>query len=184
MVAKRRYSFNHIGCFLYAVIVFLLKGQTSEGCLCLEKIGEKALQLPTILTHANDGSKRMFVGELAGVVNIYYPNGLISPEPFIDIRPRMKDIPDDVSVDHAAITSEYGLLGMAFHPEFSENRLFYLHFSRQSDQPGPFYRSTVGEFRISSADSEKADPSYFRVIIDINKDKQFHDGGQVITVNP
>jgi hypothetical protein len=69
---------------------------------------------PLFLTHAGDGSGRMFVVEKGGTIRIV-KNGQVLPTPFLDISSRVR-----------ASGSEQGLLGLAFHPHYFENGRFFV----------------------------------------------------------
>jgi glucose/arabinose dehydrogenase len=71
---------------------------------------------PVLVTHAGDGSGRLFVVEQSGAIRII-SGGNVLPTPFLDLRGR--------------ITSggERGLLGLAFHPRFATNHYIYVNFT-------------------------------------------------------
>lgn len=82
------------------------------------------INLPTVLKTTilpGDIIERLFIATQVGVI-FYIGNGVI--ETFLDIRPRIIKLGvSDGGYD------ERGLLGLAFHPEFYRNGLFYLHYS-------------------------------------------------------
>lgn len=73
----------------------------------------RGLRQPLFVTHAGDGSGRLFVVEKAGTIRTI-PDG----QPFLDISERV-----------GSTGSEQGLLGLAFHPRFRENGFFYLNYT-------------------------------------------------------
>ena len=77
------------------------------------------LERPTAITHAGDGSGRLFVLEQAGRVRIY-ANGQLLAASFLDISAQV------------GCCGERGLLGIAFHPQYASNGLFYLNYSNNS----------------------------------------------------
>ncbi len=78
---------------------------------------------PIQLTHAGDGSGRLFVVEQDGRIKI-----VNSPviTPFLDIRSIVRS-PDDIGGG-----SEEGLLGLAFHPNYEVNGYFYVYYNNTS----------------------------------------------------
>jgi len=64
-----------------------------------------------------DGSGRLFVIEKHGRIRILQ-NGQLSPDPFLDITDRVNDK-----------NNEMGLLGLAFHPDYSQNGYFYVNYT-------------------------------------------------------
>jgi Glucose / Sorbosone dehydrogenase len=89
------------------------------------------INLPTVLKTAilpGDSMERLFIATQVG--EIFYI-GNESLRTFLDIRPRILKLGgSDRGYD------ERGLLGLAFHPEFYYNGLFYLHYSAAGTQ-GP-----------------------------------------------
>lgn len=96
------------------------------------------LNLPTVLKTAippGDSSERLFIATQVGEI-FYIVDGMIGV--FLDIRPRIIKLGFS-----GGGYDERGLLGMAFHPEFNDNGLFYIHYSVTGSQgpgalPGPF----------------------------------------------
>ncbi|WCK55096.1 PQQ-dependent sugar dehydrogenase [Aneurinibacillus sp. Ricciae_BoGa-3] len=96
------------------------------------------INLPTVLKTTilpGDSIERLFIATQVGEI-FYIGNGVIRT--FLDIRPRIIKL----GVFGGGY-DERGLLGLAFHPEFYYNGLFYLHYSVAGTQgpgalPEPF----------------------------------------------
>lgn len=96
------------------------------------------INLPTVLKTTilpGDSIERLFIATQVGEI-FYIGNGVIRT--FLDIRPRIIKL----GVSSGGY-DERGLLGLAFHPEFYYNGLFYLHYSVAGTQgpgalPGAF----------------------------------------------
>nr|WP_263326902.1 PQQ-dependent sugar dehydrogenase [Neobacillus sp. Marseille-Q6967] len=96
------------------------------------------INLPTVLKTAilpGDSMERLFIATQVGEI-FYIGNGDIRT--FLDIRPRIIKL----GVSGGGY-DERGFLGLAFHPQFYYNGLFYLHFSVAGTQgpgaqPDPF----------------------------------------------
>ena len=73
---------------------------------------------PVFLGASNDGSDRIFVLEQAGVIRVL-PNDrdAMKSDIFLDIRDRVR------------AGGERGLLGLALHPDFARNGLFYVYYT-------------------------------------------------------
>src|SRR5262245_15838758 len=71
------------------------------------------LTQPVLITHADDGSDRLFIIERAGKIRLAKNNVLLST-PFLDMQ----------SIVNSA-SSERGLLALAFHPQFASNGYLY-----------------------------------------------------------
>ena len=143
-----------------------------EGCMCVEKVGDKELMDSIILEHANDGSDRMFVIEEMGLIYILYPDGTFLEEPFLDIS-------DKVSGTKGWYGKEPAVFGMAFHPNFKENGLFYLYLTKDVDDTGGGHTNAIVEFKVLKSDGNKTDPEYSRQILEFYQNYTYHHGGQV-----
>ncbi|RKN85604.1 PQQ-dependent sugar dehydrogenase [Paenibacillus ginsengarvi] len=89
------------------------------------------LNLPTVLKTAvlpGDSIERLFIATQVGEI-FYIGNGVITT--FLDIRSQILKLGAS-----SGGYDERGLLGLAFHPEFNYNGLFYLHYSLAGSQ-GP-----------------------------------------------
>jgi len=89
------------------------------------------INLPTVLKTTilpGDSIERLFIATQVGEI-FYIGNGAIGT--FLDIRPRIIKLGAS-----GGGYDERGLLGLAFHPEFYYNGLFYLHYSVAGTQ-GP-----------------------------------------------
>ena len=76
------------------------------------------LSQPVGIMHANDQSGRVFLLEQSGLIQIV-KNGQLNTLPFLDLT---------AVIDNAA--NEQGLLGLAFHPDYSSNGYFYVNYTR------------------------------------------------------
>lgn len=102
------------------------------------------LNLPTVLKTTilpGDSIERLFIATQVGEI-FYIGNGVL--ESFLDIKSRIIELGSNGGYD------ERGLLGMAFHPEFYNNGLFYLHYSTAGSQ-GP---GALAKFSPNPCDSE------------------------------
>jgi hypothetical protein len=93
------------------------------------------INLPTVLKTTilpGDSIERLFIATQVGEI-FYIGNGDIRT--FLDIRPRIIKLGAS-----SGGYDERGLLGLAFHPEFNYNGLFYLHYSVAGTQgPGALH---------------------------------------------
>ena len=78
------------------------------------------LSSPVLVTHAGDGTGRLFVVEQRGVIKVLAA-GSTTPTAFLDITARVLD------------GGERGLLGLAFHPQYSANGRFFVNYTRETD---------------------------------------------------
>ena len=94
------------------------------------------------------GDDRLFLTTRDGLIRII-DNGAFRSEPFLDLTAAVL----------TAGTNERGLLGLAFHPDYTANRKFYVFYS---DLDG---HSQVYEYRVDPGDANRADPATARRII-------------------
>jgi Glucose / Sorbosone dehydrogenase len=88
------------------------------------------INLPTVIKTAilpGDSMERLFIATQPGEI-FYIGNGVVRT--FLDIRHRI------IKLGATGGYDERGLLGLAFHPKFFYNGLFYLHYSAAGSQ-GP-----------------------------------------------
>lgn len=124
------------------------------------ELAADGLQKPTYLTHAGDGSGRLFVVEQAGVIWILQDGKIISPA-FLDIRDRV-----------GCCALEQGLLGLAFHPDHGRNGHLFVHYS---DLNG----DTVVQRFATSTDRNRADPKGDGIVLTHTQPYHNHNGGQI-----
>jgi len=116
------------------------------------------LQDPLDVQHASD--ERLFIIEQTGVVRVI-ENGILRELPLLDIRQR-------VDSRH----SEQGLLGLAFHPNFTHNGFFYVNYTeRGGDTIIARYQIHVG--------ADQADPGSEMILLRIEQPYSNHNGGGI-----
>jgi hypothetical protein len=70
---------------------------------------------------------------------------------------------------------EQGLLGMAFHPDYNSNGLFYVYYT---DKSAPAGNTVVAEYSVS-ANPDLADSLSRRVILEVDQPDVNHNGGMI-----
>jgi glucose/arabinose dehydrogenase len=118
------------------------------------------LSRPVHVTHAGDGSGRIFVVEQAGVIRIVANAGLL-PDAFLDIR------------DRVGCCGERGLLSVAFPPRYGEREHFYVNYTDRSGD------TVIARYRLT-ADPNQADAQSEQVVLKITQPYANHNGGQLV----
>ncbi len=123
---------------------------------------------PIVLLTPPDGTQRLFLAQQRGQVRILptdETNGQATL--FLDLSTRKME---------ADRTSEFeeGLVGMAFHPKFKENRKFYLCYTQQAPK-----RLVLSEMQASEKHPEQADPSTERILLEHQLPYWNHHGGNL-----
>ena len=129
---------------------------------------QSGLNRPVAVRHAGDHTGRLFILEKPGRILIWSQvTGSLLATPFLDITPL---------VDSAG--NEQGLLGIAFHPDYASNGLFYVNYTRD---PGPgLDRTVIRRYQVSAADPNVADPASGLTLLEIEQDFSNHNGGNVL----
>jgi glucose/arabinose dehydrogenase len=123
---------------------------------------------PIVLTHANDGSNRVFVATQHGVLHVF-PNDQKATETKV-----MLDIQDRVQYDDK--TNEEGLLGLALHPNYKKNGEVFVFYTPKKERTS----NVVARFRPSKDDPTKLDPASEEVILKYTGRPFWnHDGGTI-----
>jgi glucose/arabinose dehydrogenase len=122
---------------------------------------------PLVLTHAGDGSNRVFVATEHGVIHTF-PNNQKADKTdvFLDIQER-------VSYDDKQ--NEEGFLGLTFHPKFKENGEFFVFYTVKT----PKLTNVLSRFKVSKDNPNKADPASEEELLRITKPFWNHDGGTI-----
>jgi len=119
------------------------------------------LENPLGLTHAGDGSGRLFILEQPGLIRVVQ-NWELRATAFLDIQDRVVDS-----------QNEQGLLGLAFHPNFEENGFFFVNYT------GKGGHTYISRFSIT-ADPNLADPDSEKVLLKIEQPYANHNGGHLL----
>lgn len=131
------------------------------------------LTAPIALAAPADGSGRLFIADQTGTIRII-ENGTLQDEPFLDIRGRMVDLNPGYD--------ERGLLGMALHPNFTENGKFFVYYSAPLAEGAPDgwdHTSHLAEFSAAEGDPDTADPGSERILLRVDQPQANHNGGQI-----
>lgn len=124
------------------------------------------LNRPLYVTHAGDGSGRLFIVDQGGNIRIVQNDALL-PTPFLDVSGL---------ISPAALSSDYterGLLGLAFHPDYAENGLFYINYTDQSGN------TVVSRYHVSADDPNRADATSATPLLYVQQPYANHNGGHM-----
>lgn len=125
---------------------------------------------PVALRAPNDGSGRLFVVEKGGAIKVI-KNGAVLPTNFLTVS--------------VTTSSESGLLGLAFHPNFGKpdlprNTEFYIFYTRPSADPrlGTTPDQVVARYTVPSLTSDVATPTG-TIILRLPDLAGNHNGGDI-----
>ncbi len=163
-------------CARFSLLVLLLGAAIPFITACNENASNSLPEIPQIslvriaggfaqpghVTHAGDGSGRLFVVEQGGVIKIIR-NGVVEGTPFLDISAIVKS------------GGEQGLLSVAFPPNFSAIGRFYVDYTGFSGVIGD---TVVARYRLG-ADPDIANPATAEQLLTVAQPFANHNGGQL-----
>lgn len=138
------------------------------------------LNSPVELVSANDGSGRLFIVEQGGRVLILQ-NGVVSGTPFLDLSGQISS------------GGEKGLLGLAFHPGFSDSgspgfRRLYTYTTETPNgvadftvpmSGSPDNRCVIAEWQVSPGNPNVVDPATRRDVLRFTHPQGNHNAGKI-----
>ena len=115
---------------------------------------------PVQVTHAGDGSGRVFVVEQHGRITVVH-GGNANEALFLDIS------------NQVSCCEERGLFNVAFPPSFSESQHFYLSYTNLEGD-------TILSRFTTSDDPDIADPASEEILLTVGQPHQAHNGGRLV----
>jgi len=151
---------------IFFILLILLAHKAHSQLTTSSAFPNLSFSNPVLLTHAGDGTNRIFVVEKGGLIKVF-PNDSMasSTQVFLNVT-------NLISTNY----TEKGLLGLAFHPNYSSNRYLYIYYTRLSDGA-----LTVTRFTTFSGNPNKADSLSALPIITIAHPTNLnHNGGNLM----
>jgi glucose/arabinose dehydrogenase len=121
----------------------------------------KGLKEPTYVAFPPDGSKRAFILERAGVIRVADAAGKLNPTPALDLS-------QDVST-----STEEGLIGLAFDPNFTQNGYLYIDYTAND------WSVQVIRYTVSANQPDQIDPATAQTVLALPKKSKYHNGGML-----
>jgi glucose/arabinose dehydrogenase len=107
----------------------------------------------------NAGDDRLFIVEQDGRIKILNSDGTTNPNNFLDITSIVSS------------GGERGLLGLAFHPDYSNNGYFYVNYTDNSGD------TQISRFSVNAGDPDLADPGSELPLLNEFQPFTNHNGG-------
>lgn len=107
----------------------------------------------------NAGDDRLFVAQQGGVIKVLNADGSTNDTDFLDI---------------SALTTpggESGLLGLAFHPDYTDNGYFFIDYTNTSGN------TVIARYSVSETDPDIADADSAEIILTVDQPASNHNGG-------
>ena len=137
-----------------------------DGPVALERAFPRLrFERPVLLTHAGDGTDRVFVVEQGGVIRVLPNDDEVGvSEVFLDLSERV-----------SRQGNEEGLLGLAFAPDHATSGTFYVHYSSSvKDEVG-----VVARFQVDPANPSRALAGSEEVVLEQPQPYRNHNGGSL-----
>ncbi len=112
------------------------------------------------IANAGDASNRLFIVQQSGIIRIWQ-NGAILPTAFLNISSVVLN------------NGEQGLLSLAFHPDYKNNRYFFVYYNNLAGA------ITLARYRTDINNPSIADPASAVVLLTITKPFTNHNGGKL-----
>jgi glucose/arabinose dehydrogenase len=157
---------------LRGLVLFMLGWATLCSLATREAIAQTPLKTelvaggldqPVYAVAAPGDESRLYVVEQPGrirVIDLSVSPAVVRPVPFLDIADRVVDT-----------GNEQGLLGLAFHPDFQTNGLFFLNYT------GSGGATRIARFARLGEDPERANPGTEAVLLMIPQPQSNHNAG-------
>ena len=108
----------------------------------------------------NAGDSRLFIVQKGGLIRILNSNGTINTTPFLNLSSIISS------------TGERGLLGLAFHPNYSTNGFFFVNYTNTSGN------TVIARYSVSSGNPDIAN-STGTILMTITQPFSNHNGGTI-----
>ncbi|MBV6479242.1 MAG: hypothetical protein HGGPFJEG_02013 [Ignavibacteria bacterium] len=123
---------------------------------------------PIEVTNAGDGTNRIFVAQQRGLIYVF------NNSPTVSTRKTFMNFSSKVS----SSGSEKGLLGLAFHPDYENNRYLYLNFTFDSAGSSNGY-SRISRFTASSSNPDTVLLNTELILLTVAQPYSNHNGGKI-----
>jgi glucose/arabinose dehydrogenase len=146
---------------LFIAIAIVCASWTAQATVLTTTRVASGLELPLFVSSPPQNPGTLFILEQhTGKIKILR-NGAVLPTPFLNIQDRVSNS-----------GSERGLLGLAFHPDYSINGYFYVDYTNTAGN------TVISRFHVS-ANPDIADPNSETILLPITQPFSNHNGGML-----
>ena len=139
------------------------------------KLVAEGFTSPLNLIPLDDGSGRLLIADQVGTIHVLGKDGALSEKLFLDLRSRLAKLEEGFD--------ERGVLGLALHPKFKENRRLYIYYSaplRKEAPAGWNHTGHLSEFKVMENDPAQVDPASERILLAIDEPQMNHNCGRMV----
>jgi len=153
----QRLSLVFVFCLSFSLIV-----SAQQPLLIFNNVGATGLNSPLDMKNAGDGTNRLFVVERGGTIKVYSSNFTLLGT-FLTLS------------GNFTTGGERGLLSIAFHPDYENNRYFFIYYTNGAGGVN------IDRFRTQAANPNAADAASRTNILTIPKPVVYsnHNGGNL-----
>jgi len=141
----------------------------SGSTVTLRRISDNSVGGLAVLATAPPNDPRLFVVDVDGYIRIF-KDEVLQPNAFIDLS-----VPAGGPVSAGG---EQGLLGLAFHPDYASNGLFFLYYTTGQVSTNNL-RDVVARCSVTPSDPDRADPASCVEILSVDDPASNHNGGMI-----
>lgn len=145
--------------FICLLAIFFFAPPLRSQTISLQPV-VAGLSSPVGVYNAKDGSNRLFIVQQGGAIRIWNGSQLLVT-PFLDIDPLTNG------------GGEQGMLGLAFHPNYKTNGLFFISYTDLSGN------TAIARYRVSATNPNIANAGSGTIILTAQQPFSNHNGGQI-----
>ncbi|MCC6733219.1 MAG: PQQ-dependent sugar dehydrogenase, partial [Candidatus Omnitrophica bacterium] len=163
---------NLFSLFLLLISFFSLAPASAQDISLGLQFVAGGFSIPLLVTHAGDGSDRLFVVQQRGRIRILDANRNLLGTDFLNLG--------STGLDRVSRSgSERGLLGLAFHPDYAQNGRFFVNYTLRSTNPNLDGDTIIAEYQVSPSDPNVALPTEKIILGPIDQPESNHNGGHL-----
>ena len=155
---------------LYLIVFLLAAAGRSDAQYYLEdRWPNLSFFLPVGFHASPDSSKRIFVLEQNGRIKVFTDTGNVTgadTSTFLNIRSKLPNISPG---------NEYGLLGMAFHPNYNQNGYVFINYCQFSP-----LRTVISRFTRDPGNPNRVLPNSEKIILTVTQPFANHNAGSLL----
>ncbi|HMR88869.1 MAG TPA: PQQ-dependent sugar dehydrogenase [Saprospiraceae bacterium] len=151
---------THVSIIFFICLMSFGQISAQDTTIVLSTVINSNLAAPIQLTHACDGTNRIFVAEKGGRIKVFTKDYILNDTL--------------ITIMNMGNQNEQGLLSVVFHPDFKNNGYFFVFHTQENTNA-----LIVDRYTISASDPDKADVATRLPILNIPHTYSNHNGGEM-----